>query len=74
MNGIELAICLAEQQPDCRVLLVSGNPRAFDLMEEAAQHGHHHTMLSKPVNPEQILQFLSAMTVALDGNRQNTGI
>ena len=59
MSGIDLAMHLAEEQPDCKVLLVSGKAVALDLMEEANRRGYHHPILGKPVHPDRILEFLA---------------
>jgi YesN/AraC family two-component response regulator len=37
MTGIDLAIHLANEHPECKVLLISGKAVALDLIEEANQ-------------------------------------
>jgi DNA-binding NtrC family response regulator len=58
MSGVDLAIYLAEAQPECRVLLVSGHDSALAYAEESAQRGHFHTILPKPFHPSEVLNFL----------------
>lgn len=65
MNGLELAVYLAEHHPDCKVLLISGNAAASAMVDEAAQQGHYHQIVPKPIHPLQLLEFLaSCATVA----------
>ncbi len=58
-TGIDLAIYMAEKDPACRVLLMSGHNSAIEMMEEALKLGHTQTVLQKPVNPTDILGFLA---------------
>lgn len=60
MSGIDLAIYLAEKQPQCKVLLISGQAVALELMEQANRHGYYKSILSKPIHPDQILAFLAS--------------
>ena len=55
-SGIDLEIYLQQEQPDCKVLLFSGKSD-LDLTE---LDGHNHTILSKPVHPERILEFVAS--------------
>lgn len=61
MNGIQLAVRLAERLPDCKVLLISGHAHISSLMEESETNGHNFPILAKPVHPKRILQFLAAI-------------
>jgi CheY-like chemotaxis protein len=56
MNGIDFAILLKEQFPECKLLLISGNPSASDLLAEADQKGYAFELLAKPINPSDLLQ------------------
>jgi DNA-binding NtrC family response regulator len=60
MNGVDLAACLGERHPQCKVLLISGNAVGFDLIAGVSRRGSDHTILSKPIHPARILQFLAA--------------
>jgi YesN/AraC family two-component response regulator len=60
MTGIDLAIWLAENCPDCKVLLISGNASAFPMVEESIGRGHTHSILTKPVHPMQIIDFVAS--------------
>jgi DNA-binding NtrC family response regulator len=59
MSGVDLAIWLANNRPDCKVLLVSGDADAFPMVEESIRRGHAHTILTKPFHPQRILDFLA---------------
>ena len=60
MNGVQLAIHLADTQPSCKVLLVSGNVLTAQLVEAANAAHYHFPILPKPVHPRDILSFLAA--------------
>jgi DNA-binding NtrC family response regulator len=45
ISGIELAIQMKEQYPNCKVLLISGHP----------ERGHNFHLLLKPAHPTEIL-------------------
>jgi CheY-like chemotaxis protein len=64
MNGIDLAIQIGIQHPDCKVLLLSGNPAAGELLDESLAKGHVHIVLAKPVHPEELLRAVSNAVAA----------
>jgi DNA-binding response OmpR family regulator len=59
MNGIDLAVVIQANYPDCRLLLISGHPDTGALLEEAEAHGHSFDILAKPVHPAHILAAVS---------------
>lgn len=61
MNGIELAIVLQANRPACRLVLFSGHPSTRELMEEAAKSGNAFEILSKPVHPLFMLDYVSSL-------------
>lgn len=64
MNGIDLAVLLQEQFPNCRVLLFSGQTATADLLADAEIKGHKFEILAKPVHPNEMLQAaLRVLTV-----------
>ena len=73
MSGFDLAIYLAENYPDCRVVLVSG--QAFHQPEVARTIKHGFEFLTKPVNPADLLARLSSLTESnqADANLQSGG-
>ena len=57
MSGVELAIRVSNEMPDCRVVLFS-DPATPDLLRNAEAMGHHFEIFKKPVNPEELLDYL----------------
>lgn len=60
MTGVELAIHFREAQPECRVLLFSGQAATADLLQEARNRGFQFDLLMKPVHPADLLARLRA--------------
>jgi len=61
MNGVDLAIRLRAEYPDCKVSLLSGQASTNDLLELARQNGHSFDILAKPVPPEELIAQTSLM-------------
>jgi CheY-like chemotaxis protein len=61
-SGIELAIRIQEQCPDCKVLLFSGLAATADLLLQASERGHHFEVMSKPVHPTDLLRRIAEVT------------
>jgi CheY-like chemotaxis protein len=59
MDGVALAIYLAQSLPSCRVLLISGNNATSQLLDESKKLGHDFPILAKPFPPECVFEFLS---------------
>jgi DNA-binding NtrC family response regulator len=55
MNGIDLAILMKAEYPDCRLMLFSGQIQTADLLQAAAQAGHNFEIMVKPVHPSRFL-------------------
>ncbi|HUS20287.1 MAG TPA: response regulator [Terriglobales bacterium] len=55
MNGVELAMKLRLEIPECSVLLFSGQASTADMLREANERGFEFELLAKPVHPEQLL-------------------
>jgi CheY-like chemotaxis protein len=55
MNGIDLAMAVVDAQPECKVLLFSGNATDADLASARAA-GYNLPLLTKPVHPEEMLK------------------
>jgi CheY-like chemotaxis protein len=58
MNGVEAAIRISKLYPLCRILLLSGQPSATDLLRAAHLQGHHFNLLLKPIHPTELLALL----------------
>jgi CheY-like chemotaxis protein len=57
MNGLELAITVASELPECGVLLFSGQATEHDLAAARAK-GYDFPLLAKPVHPEEIIRHV----------------
>jgi CheY-like chemotaxis protein len=57
MNGIDLAILLRAECPDCRISLFSGQTSTSALLDAAASEGHFFEVLAKPVHPSDLLNL-----------------
>ena len=55
MNGIDLAIRLKAEYPDCRLSLISGQASTSDLLELARENGHSFEILAKPMPPDEFI-------------------
>jgi CheY-like chemotaxis protein len=58
MSGVEAAIAICGELPDCRVILISGQLITADLLKEATARGHDFEVLIKPVHPQLLLDRL----------------
>lgn len=61
MNGIDLALVLKDNHPDCRLLLFSGEEATAELVARAAKNGNFFEVLAKPVHPAHILEAAAAL-------------
>lgn len=60
MNGLELALTLLQNQPECKVLLFSGHATGADLVM-ALDAGHDFKLLAKPVHPTEMLRSVTRL-------------
>jgi CheY-like chemotaxis protein len=62
LSGIDLAILIKKDCPDCKVLLFSGQAATANLLETARAAGHDFQLLSKPIHPADLLLKIKAVT------------
>ena len=55
ISGIDLAIQMRAQYPNCKILLFSGQAATLDLLEGAHARGYDFRILQKPVFPSDLL-------------------
>jgi DNA-binding response OmpR family regulator len=55
INGLDLAIRMKAEYPDCKLLLVSGQPSTDEMLELARKNGHSFDILAKPTSPSELL-------------------
>jgi CheY-like chemotaxis protein len=60
MSGIEAAIAIRQELPQCRILLISGNNDTTALLAAATAQGHDFEILAKPVHPTVLLEQMRA--------------
>ncbi len=60
LSGIELAIKVQRQCPNCKVLLLSGQPDITDLLTTSRANGHTFEVLPKPIHPTALLREIHA--------------
>lgn len=60
MSGLDAAVEICRKIPDCRVILLSGQPLGMDLLDRAKECGQMFEVLIKPVHPETLLSRLQA--------------
>jgi CheY-like chemotaxis protein len=60
VTGVELAIAVTKINPDCKILLFSGQAATADLLLKAREAGYEFTTLFKPVHPADILRRTKA--------------
>lgn len=70
MNGIDFAIVLKANHPNCEVLLFSGYESTGALLEEAAKKGHVFEIVAKPVHPVEILDAVESLLTRSPGPRR----
>ena len=58
MTGIEAAIAICRNSPQCRVILISGQVGTHELLRQVASRGYNFDVLLKPVHPQTLLQQL----------------
>ena len=66
LSGIDLAIRLKQNHPDCKVLLFSGQAATANLLDVARSNGHDFEVLSKPIHPTEFLKKIRDVTETED--------
>lgn len=64
MNGIEVCGRIQAQQPNCHIVLFSGQAATSELMIKARADGCDWELLAKPVHPKELLEKLSTLPSA----------
>jgi CheY-like chemotaxis protein len=65
ISGIELAIQMRAQYPNCKILLFSGQAATLDLLEGARAQGYDFRLLQKPVHPSEFLSEIGQLFTGL---------
>ena len=64
IDGIQVALRLKHELPNCRVVLLSGEMSSGELLEDAANQGIHFEVLAKPTEPQHLLRVLAGARVS----------
>ena len=62
ISGIDLAIALKEEVPDCKILLFSGQAATANMLQAAQAKGHDFELLAKPIHPADLLKKIKTVT------------
>jgi DNA-binding NtrC family response regulator len=73
LTGIDLAIQVTAQHPNCKVLLFSGKRETERLLEAAQAKGYNFPLLAKPVHPSELLDEIAKLSQDPEAERQETG-
>jgi DNA-binding NtrC family response regulator len=65
ISGIDLAIQMRAQYPNCKILLFSGQAATSDLLEHARAQGYDFRLLQKPVHPSEFLFEIGQLSTGL---------
>lgn len=60
ISGIDLAMAFVELVPDCRILLLSGQAEALDLLTQSGIAQGRFKILAKPIDPPELLSEISS--------------
>jgi len=74
ITGIEVAIHVRQLLPACRVLLFSGQAATSDLVQAADTKGYRFDILTKPVHPQVLLEYLQDCAARLEGKHAATRV
>lgn len=58
LDGLDLAVAVTHQVPDCEVILFSGHASACELAERTARLGRDFATLLKPVHPADMIDCI----------------
>jgi DNA-binding NtrC family response regulator len=64
ISGIDLAMKMKAQHPRCKILLFSGHPATFRLIEDARARGYEFQLLLKPMPPAALLMEIEKLVTA----------
>jgi CheY-like chemotaxis protein len=69
IDGIQLAVQVAQEFPACQILLFSGHASGVDL-ERARSDGYSFPLIEKPIYPEYLVRYIAG---CFDGDGQPSG-
>jgi DNA-binding response OmpR family regulator len=60
-DGVQTAVELCKRHPGCKIILVSGDPQATEVLERAKADGIDFPVLAKPVPIEELLSEIASL-------------
>ena len=61
ISGIEIAIILRREFPECKFLLLSGNRTTESVLDDAHERGHDFEVLAKPLPAEELVEAVNLL-------------
>lgn len=61
IDGLQTAVELCKRLPNCKIILISGQPESTELFERAVEQGLHFPVLAKPVPPAELLGLIQEL-------------
>ena len=58
LSGVDLAITIKDECPDCKIMLFSGHAQTLDLLCVAREKGYDFSLLAKPLHPADLLRHI----------------
>jgi DNA-binding NtrC family response regulator len=58
INGIDVAIYFERFIPECKAILISGDPNTAELHRRYRRGGHNFMLVHKPIHPRDLLQIV----------------
>jgi len=55
INGVDVAALISKKQPNCKVILLSGQASTANLVSQDGSTGRAFEILAKPVHPEVLI-------------------
>jgi DNA-binding response OmpR family regulator len=63
LSGVDLAVQVKTECPECKILLFSGRVCTQDLLEDARLQGHDFHLLQKPIHPSAMLARIKTLAL-----------
>jgi DNA-binding response OmpR family regulator len=60
-DGIETAAEICKRVPNCKILLMTGDPESLEKLQEARDRGINFEVVAKPIPPAELLQKLKSL-------------
>jgi DNA-binding NtrC family response regulator len=61
MNGVDMAVLIRKRQPECKVLLFSGQASTLNILDMVGQRGYDFELLAKPIHPTDLLAKIASV-------------